>query len=107
MRPVLLLLVACATVGCADASLVVSNRSDFEIHELYVTQIENPSWGPNLLDTELRPGESFSVDVCCGTFDTMLVDETGAFCEVLNVELCFETDDWVIRNTTCRVFDTR
>ncbi len=102
----LLLLLACAA-GCADASLVVSNRSDFEIYELYITQVENPSWGENQLDAPLQPGDAISLDVCCGVFDTLLIDETGAACEALDVELCFEKDDWVIRNTTCRVFDVR
>ena len=90
--------------ACADSSLVVSNRSAFEIDEIYVTQIENPSWGPNLLYTTLAPGETINVDICCGTYDTLVVDETGAECEVPSVELCFEKDDWVIGNESCSVF---
>ncbi len=102
-----LVAIALLTAGCADSSLLVSNRSSFEIHELYVTQIENPSWGPNLLDEVLQPGESFTLDLCCGTYDTMLIDETGAICEVPYVDLCFEHADWVIRNTSCEVFEAR
>ena len=29
----------------ADASLLVSNHSDFEIHEMYVTEVGSPTWG--------------------------------------------------------------
>jgi hypothetical protein len=89
-----------------DSSLYVANYSDFEIHEMYVTPIESPSWGPNLLGSDvLFPGGSMYVALECGTYDAMLVDETGAICEVQDLDLCFDDADWIIRNTTCAVFD--
>ena len=89
-----------------DSSLYVSNYSDFEIHEMYVTPIESPTWGPNLLGNDiLYPGDSMYVAVGCGTYDAMLVDETGAICEVQGVDLCFDDADWIINNTTCGVFE--
>lgn len=91
-----------------DSSLRVVNQSDFEIHELYVTEVASPTWGPNLLDRDaLFPGESMLLAVDCGTYDALLIDEAGAACEVLNVELCFEDADWIIRNTSCAVFEER
>jgi hypothetical protein len=37
----------------------------------------------------------------------MLIDETGAICEVASVDLCFDEADWIIRNNTCDVFEAR
>ncbi len=101
-----------AASGCVisdqDSSLLVSNRSDFEIHEMYVTPIDSPTWGDNLLGgSVLYPDESMYVALECGTYDAMLVDETGAVCEVMNVDLCFEDADWIIRNSSCAVFQQR
>jgi hypothetical protein len=101
---------AVAASGCvtSDSSLLVSNRSDFEIHEMYVTPSNSPSWGPDLLDgTILFPGESTYIGLDCGTYDAMLIDETGAVCEVTNLDLCFDDADWIIRNSSCSVFEAR
>jgi hypothetical protein len=99
-----------ATSACvitdADSSLEVSNRSDFEIHELYVTPSASPSWGSDLLGRDvLFPGESMFVALDCDTYDALIVDETGAVCEVFELDLCFDDAAWIIRNTTCAVFE--
>ena len=101
-----------AASGCVitdrDSSLLVSNHSDFEIHEMYVTDVSSPTWGPNLLRGDiLMPDESLYVMLECGTYDALLIDETGAQCEVSNVDLCYEDADWIIRNTSCAVFEQR
>lgn len=91
-----------------DSSLLLENRSSFEIHEMYVTPSASSSWGPNLLRGDiLMPGESTLIPVECGTYDTMLVDETGAVCEILDVELCNDSADWIIRNSSCAIFEAR
>jgi hypothetical protein len=91
----------------SDSSLYVANHSDFEIHEMYVTPIESPTWGRNLLGNDiLLPGGSMYVALDCGTYDALLVDETGATCEVQNLDLCFDDADWIIRNNTCAVFES-
>jgi len=88
-----------------DSSLLVSNESSFEIHELYVTNVNSPSWGSNLLRGDiLFPGESTYVSLDCGTYDAMLIDETGSDCEVSSIHLCFDDADWIIRNNSCPVF---
>jgi hypothetical protein len=107
--------VAVATTGCVvveddgyDSSLLVSNHSDFEIHEMYVTDVDSATWGPNLLGGAiLFPNESVSLAIECGLYDAMMIDETGAVCEVSNIDLCFDDADWVIRNTTCSLFEAR
>jgi hypothetical protein len=106
-------LVAClasasACVVTDDSSLLVSNHSDFEIHEMYVTDVGSPSWGPNLLGGDvLYPDESMYVVLDCGTYDAMLIDETGAACEVNSIDLCFDDADWIINNRSCDLFKAR
>jgi hypothetical protein len=112
MRLLASLALCVAGTGCVvsdyDSSLTVSNLSDFEIHEMYVTQIDSPSWGPNLLDGDiLFPNESMQLAIDCNTYDAMLVDETGAVCEVSSIDLCFDDADWVIDNRSCEVFEKR
>lgn len=104
-----LALVLSVASGCvvADSSLLVSNQSDFEIHEMYVTPVDSPTWGPNLAGDILFPGESMYVALECGTYDAMLVDDTGAVCEVSSLDLCNDDADWIIRNNSCAVFEAR
>lgn len=107
-----LLALTTAATGCViadgDSSLFVANDSDFEIHEMYVTPIESPTWGPNLLrGSILFPGDSMQLAVDCGTYDALLIDETGAACEVSTIDLCFDTADWIITNRSCAVFEAR
>lgn len=88
-----------------DASLTVTNNSDFAIVEIRVTEVDNSSWGDNLLrgDT-LEPGEQLTLNADCGTYDALLVDEDGVDCELHSVDLCLNDADWVIGNNTCAVF---
>jgi hypothetical protein len=89
----------------ADSSLLVSNESDFAIIEIYLTDIGDPDWGPNLLRGDvLLPGEELLLGVDCGFYDALLVDEDDVECEVLDLDLCLNDADWVIRNNTCEVF---
>lgn len=103
------LLLGLATSACVtDSSIVVENRSDFEIDEMYVTDVASSTWGPNLLHGDvLLPGESMYVGLDCGTYDAMLVDETGATCEIPAVDLCYEDASWIIRNSSCALFEQR
>jgi hypothetical protein len=88
-----------------DASLQVHNESNFVIEEIYLTEIDNPSWGPNLLRGDvLFPGESLILGVDCDFYDALLIDEDGVECELFDLDLCFNDADWVIRNNTCTVF---
>jgi hypothetical protein len=112
LAPSLGLFLCLATSACViadgDSSLRVSNDSDFEIHEMYVTPVSSSSWGRDLLGSDiLFPGDTMYLEIDCGTYDAMLIDETGAVCEVLNLDLCFDDADWVIRNNSCGVFEAR
>lgn len=104
----LLLLAACAdddlgVIG--DASLLVINESDFAIVEIYLTDVDDPDWGPNLLRGDvLLPGEELLLGVTCGFYDALLLDEELVECEIRGLDLCLNDADWVIRNNTCTVF---
>lgn len=104
-------LATAALTGCvieSDSSIRVSNRSDFEIHEMYVTPVHASTWGPNLLENDiLMPDESMYVMLANGNYDALLIDETGSVCEVDNIDLTFEDADWVIRNSSCALFEQR
>jgi len=89
----------------AEASLVVVNQSDFAIYEIYLTEFDNPDWGPNLLGGDvLLPTEELVLGVPCDFYDALLVDEEGVECELFDLDLCLNDATWVIRNNTCAVF---
>lgn len=110
-------LCAAALAGCAGsatveveptpgASLTVANDSDFVIYEIYLTETDNPDWGPNLLRGDvLYPDEELVLGVPCDYYDALLVDEDNVECEVHDLDLCLNDAVWVIRNNTCTVFE--
>jgi len=95
---------ACSSQTSPDSTLRVRNDSDFSIVEIHVTAVGNSTWGPNLLSSDLVPGDSLVLGIDCGTYDALLVDESGVDCELHDVDLCLNDADWVIRNDTCNVF---
>ena len=95
----------CSSDNGPDATLHVQNSSDFSIVEIRVTSVGSTNWGPNLLGGDiLAPGETLSIDVTCGTYDALLVDESGVDCQLHSVDLCFSNASWIIHNDTCTVF---
>ena len=93
-------------IAGSDATLTVANESDYVIEEIYLTEIDNPSWGRNLLGRDvLFPGEEMTLGVSCDYYDALIVDEDGVECEVYDLDLCLNDALWVIRNRTCPVFD--
>jgi hypothetical protein len=84
-----------------DSSIRVVNRSDFDIFEIRVTSVGSRNWGDNLLDDVLAPDEALTVEVSCGTYDTLVVFEDDVECELRNLDLCFDDADWVIGNNAC------
>ena len=98
---------ACIISDGGDSTLEVVNDSDFAITDIYLTDVGDPDWGPNLIGGDvLRPDESIVIDIDCGTYDALLIDEDGVECELDNEDLCFDDATWVIRNNTCSVFAT-
>lgn len=94
--------------GVADATLEVSNNSDFVIEEIYLTDVNSSSWGGNLLGGDvLFPDESIVLGVDCGYYDALLVDQDGVDCELRDLDLCLNDASWIINNNTCSVFGAK
>lgn len=90
----------CVTSG--DSSITIANESSYFIDQIHVAEVSDPSWGPDLVG-DLAPGEEVTIVLDCGTYDVLVVDETGVECELANVDLCFDDDVWVIDDFTLDV----
>ncbi len=87
------------------ASLVFVNESDFTIDQIYLAAVDDPSYGPNLLGSDvLLPGDELVLDVACDFYDVLLIDEFGAECELFDLDLCLNDATFVIGNNTCVAF---
>ena len=100
---------ACVISGDGDSSLTIDNRSDYAIYQAYLAEVNEPTWGPELLQGDiLYPNESLFIDsIRCGTYDVLIYDQIGAECELNFVDLCFDDARWVITNgtlSTCPIF---
>jgi hypothetical protein len=92
----------------AQGALRVQNQSGFAITEIHVTAVGSTTWGPNLISgTVLAAGSSLTVSVACDQYDALLIDEAGEQCTLHNVDLCFSSADWIIRNDTCAAFTNK
>ena len=98
---------ACVIVDDDDAVLTVDNASSYVITELYITPVNATYWGPDLLGADdLYPDEYIDiVDIECGYYDVQIVDEYGYPCELLDEYLCFDSEVWVVTNTTLSICD--
>ncbi len=105
MKYVALIVAALLGACTTTSSISVDNQSDFTITELYLTDVNSSSWGPNLVsNNQLLPGDTVRIDTTCGTYDAKLVDETGVTCELNSLDLCLDNALWIIHNNTCTAF---
>lgn len=89
------------------APLRAINYTDFAIAGLYLAAMSTGEWGANLLtEGALGPGEELELDVPCGRYDALIVDEDGLACELVRVELCRGEPRWAIRDT-CDQFEAK
>lgn len=100
---------ATGAAGCVissgdDSSFTIVNDSSYVLYEVYIAEVSDPTWGPNLAPAPLFPGDELVVvDIDCGTYDVLVVDDTGLECELRNVDLCFDDDYWYITDFTLDV----
>ncbi len=87
-----------ASAGKFDASVVILNKSSWDIHQLYLSSTETEEWGPDQLgDKVIGTGESFTLhSIPCDSYDVRLVDEDGDECVVGGVDMCNDTGKWII-----------
>ena len=80
------------------ADVKVTNRTDWEIHELYLSSADDENWGPDqLADEVIKKGESFTLmGIPCDDYDVKIVDEEGDECVVAAVDICGKDEQWTI-----------
>lgn len=75
-------------LAAAADELKIVNKSEYDIHELYVSSTKSRKWGPDQLgkDVTIDAGETFTLkDIPAGRYDLKVVDEDGTECELENV----------------------
>lgn len=84
----------------AKASVTIVNKSKYAIHHFYLAFWDDRNWGPDQLGKDtIEPGESFTLtDIDCDWYDIQLVDEDGDECVVEDIDLCGDSEKWVITN---------
>jgi len=93
----------------ADASIIITNQSSFDIHSLYLSPSSNPAWGPDqFAETVLSTGSTFTLTgITCDTYDVKLVDEDGDECTLNGIALCEDTEAWPLDDAAligCQMF---
>lgn len=99
----LLALAAClaastASAGRYDSSVTIQNRSSWDIHQLFLSAVDENEWGPDQLGRHvIGSGANFELTgIPCDDYDVRLVDEDGDVCIVGGVSLCGDDDAWRI-----------
>jgi hypothetical protein len=93
---------ACLSATAAHAgkkaNVTVHNKSDFAIHNFFLSPSDQEHWGPDQLgDDVIGNGAKFTItQIPCNTYDVKLVDEDGDECIVAEVDICGGADNWVI-----------
>lgn len=94
-------LAGCIIIASEDSSLTIANHSSHLLTEVHVAPVGDRSWGPNLLDDPLYPGDSLTVDrLDCGWYDVLVSNERNVDCIVSDWHLCFDDDVWHITDAT-------
>lgn len=97
-------LVPVTTAAAADDSTIwITNASDWEIHQLYISRSDEESWGADQLGDHViaAGGGTFEIHgIPCDTWDVMMVDEDLDECVLTEVDLCASDEGWVIDNDT-------
>jgi ABC-type sulfate transport system substrate-binding protein len=82
-------LLAAGTVQALADELRIVNKSEYDIHELYVSSSHAKKWGPDQLGKNgtIDAGETYKITgIPEGLYDLKLVDEDGTECEVEDVD---------------------
>jgi hypothetical protein len=93
-----LALLAVPALAASKSDVRIVNQSDWAIHHLFLSSVEDDKWGPDQLgEYTIEPGESFTLrNIPCDLYDIKLIDEEGDECVVTGVEVCKNDQSWVI-----------
>jgi len=89
-----------ASAQAQKSSVVIKNKSDWEIHQFFLSSVDTDKWGPDQLGEDvIGTGDTFTLNgIPCDTYDVMLVDEDGDECVVPEVDICGDNQGWIINN---------
>ena len=78
-------------------SLSIENQSEWEIHELYFSPVDQTTWGPDQLsDKIIESGSTFTLKkIAADDYDMKIVDEDGDSCVVRGVDFS-ESEHFVL-----------
>jgi len=84
----------------AGNSVVIKNKSDWELHQFFLSPVDTDKWGPDQLgDHVISTGGTFTLNgIPCDSYDVRLVDEDGDECVVPGVDICDGQEGWIITN---------
>ncbi len=94
---------ALPTIAAAsdNSTIHIRNKSDWEIHHLFLSPSDQERWGPDQLGENVisAGGGTFELHkVPCDTWDIKIVDEDGDECVINNVDICASKEAWTITN---------
>jgi hypothetical protein len=106
----LLLLTTAGALACggdggtysSNGTITIDNGSTHPIYDLRVAPINQVSWGPNLLSRDLLPNDRLVIDVSCGSYDVLVVDDRARSCTLGNLNLCNADQVWTLDDYTLR-----
>ena len=84
-----------ATGEGTTKTVKITNQTTFDVNYIYLSPVEETTWGSDILGENdvLKPGASVDVEITCGKWDAQLVAVDGSKCEVENVDIC-SADTW-------------
>jgi hypothetical protein len=83
------------------AVFMIVNRSDWDIHGLFLSPTHKDTWGPDQLGDEVikHGGGSYTIhSIPCGHYDIKVIDEDGDACVIEDVIMCKDHTHWDITN---------
>ncbi len=91
------IMLSVTTTSVFALDLIISNKSKYDIHELYVSKSKSSQWGPDQLRKEtIDAGNKFTLrGVADGTYDLKVVDEDGTECTIEDASFD-ESKEWTI-----------
>jgi hypothetical protein len=83
-----------------NAEFMIENKSDWDIHHLYLSSTDENEWGPDQLGNNvLESGESFTLhSIPCDKYDIKVVDNDGDACVIAGITMCKDHTHWNLTN---------
>jgi hypothetical protein len=89
-----------AVASAATANVHILNKSKWDIHNFYLSSVDEDDWGPDQLGEHVLEanGGSFELQgIPCDSYDVMLVDEDEDQCIIPEVDFCAADQGWIIK----------